>query len=54
GDAPGANEDPPRFRTPPLLIAAMKRGMVDGTHHAGRWTDVGTPERLAELDASLR
>ena len=54
GDTPGANEEPPRFRTPPLLIAAMQRGMVDGTHHAGRWTDVGTPQRLAELDASLR
>jgi MurNAc alpha-1-phosphate uridylyltransferase len=54
GDAPGANEDPPRFRTPPLLIAAMARGLVDGTHHAGRWTDVGTPERLAELDGALR
>lgn len=54
GDAPGANEDPPRFRTPPLLIAAMTRGMVDGTHHAGRWTDVGTPERLAELDGGLK
>jgi len=53
GDAPGANEDPPRFRTPPLLRAAMARGAVDGTHHRGRWTDVGTPERLAELDASL-
>nr|WP_255657134.1 nucleotidyltransferase family protein [Lysobacter lactosilyticus] len=54
GDTPGAHEDPPRFRTPPLLIAAMERGMVDGTHHAGRWTDVGTPERLAELDGVLK
>jgi N-acetyl-alpha-D-muramate 1-phosphate uridylyltransferase len=54
GDAPGANATPPRFRTPPLLRAAMAHGKVHGTHHAGRWTDVGTPERLAELDASLR
>jgi len=54
GDAPGADETPPRFRTPPLLRAAMTRGEVDGTHHAGRWTDVGTPQRLADLDASLR
>jgi len=54
GDAPGADETPPRFRTPPLLRAAMARGEVDGTHHAGRWTDVGTPQRLADLDASLR
>ena len=54
GDAPGADETPPRFRTPPLLRAAMARGDVDGTHHTGRWTDVGTPLRLAELDAQLR
>ena len=24
-----------------------------GARHTGRWTDVGTPERLAELDAEL-
>jgi MurNAc alpha-1-phosphate uridylyltransferase len=54
GNAPGADETPPRFRTPPLLRAAMARGEVDGTHHPGRWTDVGTPQRLADLDASLR
>jgi len=54
GDAPGADETPPRFRTPPLLRAAMGRGDVDGTHHTGRWTDVGTPARLAELDAQIR
>ena len=54
GDAPGVDEAPPRFKLAPLLRAAMARGQVAGTHHAGRWTDVGTPERLAELDASLR
>jgi len=27
---------------------------VSGQHHAGQWTDVGTPERLAQLDAQLR
>ncbi|UHQ19684.1 nucleotidyltransferase family protein [Lysobacter sp. KIS68-7] len=54
GNALGADETPPRFRTPPLLRAAMARGEVDGMHHAGRWTDVGTPQRLAELDAALR
>jgi N-acetyl-alpha-D-muramate 1-phosphate uridylyltransferase len=53
GDAPGAGETPPRFRLPPLLRAAMARGTVDGTHHPGQWTDVGTPERLAALDAEL-
>jgi N-acetyl-alpha-D-muramate 1-phosphate uridylyltransferase len=54
GDVPGVDETPPRFKLAPLLRAAMARGQVAGTHHAGRWTDVGTPERLAELDASLR
>ncbi|MBV7481436.1 N-acetylmuramate alpha-1-phosphate uridylyltransferase MurU [Bordetella sp. BOR01] len=37
----------------PLLRQAMARGMVLGTHHAGAWTDVGTPQRLAALDARL-
>ena len=53
GDAPGANETPPRFKLAPLLRAAMARGAVTGEHHRGKWTDVGTPERLAELDAAL-
>lgn len=53
GEAPGATETPPRFRLAPLLRAAMARGLVTGEHHRGRWTDVGTPARLAELDARL-
>jgi MurNAc alpha-1-phosphate uridylyltransferase len=32
----------------------MQRGEIDGIHHRGAWTDVGTPERLAALDAQLR
>ncbi|HET7127355.1 MAG TPA: nucleotidyltransferase family protein [Lysobacter sp.] len=54
GDAPGTDETPPRFKLAPLLRAAMARGAVTGEHHRGRWTDVGTPERLAELDVMLR
>jgi MurNAc alpha-1-phosphate uridylyltransferase len=54
GDAPGTERDPPRFKLAPLLQAAMRRGAVTGEHHRGRWTDVGTPERLAALDADLR
>jgi MurNAc alpha-1-phosphate uridylyltransferase len=38
----------------PLLDAGILRGIVTGEHHAGRWADVGTPERLAELDRELR
>ena len=54
GDAPGVNETPSRFKLAPLLRAAMARGGVTGEHHRGRWTDVGTPERLAELDERLK
>jgi MurNAc alpha-1-phosphate uridylyltransferase len=53
GDAAGADDTPPRFRLAPLLRAAMARSRVSGEHHRGRWTDVGTPQRLAELDAAL-
>lgn len=35
----------------PLLRAAMDRGQVSGEVYAGEWTDVGTPERLAQLNA---
>jgi MurNAc alpha-1-phosphate uridylyltransferase len=38
----------------PLLRAAMAAGRVTGARHDGRWVDVGTPARLAELDAQLR
>jgi MurNAc alpha-1-phosphate uridylyltransferase len=37
----------------PLLRAAMQRGRVSGELHQGRWVDVGTPLRLAELDDEL-
>lgn len=54
GDAPGADATPPRFPLTPLLRAAIARGGVDWVHHHGAWTDVGTPQRLAELDARLQ
>lgn len=54
GDAPGAPETPPRFSIAPLLRAAMARGEIQWRHHRGFWTDVGTPQRLADLDARLR
>ena len=37
----------------PLLDAAIANGSVTGERHAGRWVDVGTPERLAELDLEI-
>ena len=51
GEAPGAGLQPPRFKLAPLLRQAMRAGAVTGEHHRGAWTDVGTPERLAALDA---
>ncbi|MDD2914113.1 MAG: nucleotidyltransferase family protein [Gallionella sp.] len=38
----------------PLLRAQIALGKVSGEHHGGRWVDVGTPQRLAELDSQLR
>lgn len=37
----------------PVLRNAMARDAVSGQIHSGHWTDVGTPERLAELRARL-
>lgn len=54
GDAAGARETPPRFSITPLLRAAIARGEIAWRHHRGFWTDVGTPQRLTELDARLR
>ena len=42
------------FPLAPLLRAAMQAGRVGGEHYAGVWRDIGTPERLAELDAELQ
>lgn len=54
GDVPGVDATPPRFRLAPLLSAAMAGSRVTGEHHRGRWTDVGTPQRLQRLDEELR
>lgn len=54
GDAPGAHAEPPRFSLTPLLRAAIAGGEITWRHHRGTWADVGTPERLADLDRRLR
>lgn len=38
----------------PLLRAQIALGKVGGEHHRGLWVDVGTPQRLAELDKQIR
>lgn len=52
-DAAGCELDPPRFSVVPLLRRAADQGRLRGARHRGRWTDVGTPERLRELDATF-
>lgn len=37
----------------PLLHAAIARDAVSGEHYRGVWRDIGTPERLVELDREL-
>ncbi|MBB4818527.1 MurNAc alpha-1-phosphate uridylyltransferase [Pseudomonas alcaligenes] len=38
------------FKLAPLLRQAMGEGRVSGEHFTGRWVDVGTHERLAEVE----
>jgi len=38
----------------PLLDAGIAQGIITGERHSGRWVDVGTPERLIELDHELK
>ena len=39
------------FKLAPLLREAMAQGQVTGEHFTGLWVDVGTHERLAEVEA---
>lgn len=52
-NAPGSERVPPRFSVVPLQKHFMACGQITGQHHRGRWTDVGTVERLQALDAEL-
>jgi len=38
----------------PLLRAQMGAGKITGEHFRGEWDDIGTPQRLAELETRLR
>lgn len=44
---------PGRFPLAPLLRKAAATGRVTGEHFTGYWLDVGTPERLQQLDQDL-
>lgn len=47
--APAGNPQGLACALAPMLRAAMDRGEVSGEVLAGAWTDVGTPQRLAQL-----
>lgn len=41
------------FSMVPILREAMRRGAVSGEHYRGAWSDVGTPQRLADINGAL-
>jgi MurNAc alpha-1-phosphate uridylyltransferase len=53
-DTPPGNPQGARAALAPLLRAAMNQKRVTATLYTGAWTDVGTPERLAFLNAQER
>lgn len=44
---------PGNFPLAPLLRRAINDGRVSAEHYTGRWMDIGSPERLTELDQLL-
>lgn len=42
-----------KFPLAPLLISAMENKQVTGELYRGQWYDIGTPERLQQLDMLL-
>ena len=50
-DLPAGNPQGLAAPLAPLLRRAMDAGRVSAEIHAGRWTDVGTPERLQALNS---
>lgn len=42
-----------KFPLLPLLRRAIAAGRLEGELHGGEWLDIGTPERLAALDAAV-
>jgi MurNAc alpha-1-phosphate uridylyltransferase len=41
------------FKLLPLLLGGIHQGLIGGSLYEGRWFDIGTPQRLAALDADL-
>jgi len=51
---PAGNPEGRKVPMAPLMRAAMLQRQVTAEVYAGNWTDVGTPERLAQLNAGFR
>jgi len=49
-----ANSQPGCYSVTPMLREAMAKRHVSGEYYDGQWVDVGTPERLDELDKCFR
>jgi len=52
-DIPAGNPAGIKAPLAPLLRHAMDNGRVSAQLYTGRWTDVGTPERLAQLNQAI-
>ncbi len=50
-DIPTGNPQGIKAALAPLLRSAMSQGRVSAQLYVGPWTDVGTPERLAQLNS---
>ncbi len=48
-----AGAEPGCLPLKPFLVRAIERGELSGEYFSGEWVDVGTPERLSELDARV-
>lgn len=49
-DIPAGNPQGAKAPLAPILRAAMRQAQVTAELYTGEWTDVGTPERLAQLN----
>ena len=53
-DIPNGNPAGRKAPLAPILRAAMDTELVSAELYTGPWTDVGTPERLAQLNTPTR
>jgi len=49
-DIAAGNPQGTRAPLAPILRTAIRQGLVSARRYTGRWVDVGTPERLAQLN----